>query len=295
MSFFLGIPPHPVYHEISFFTMSKHKSAKRALAADAVGAETKDKSAWVKQDGKLLIPLNIRNRYTLSQRQSVIFETAMSKESQVVMVDGFWGTGKSAIAVLAGLHMLNNKKCDGIVYVRNALESTSSGKVGLLPGSLEERMSPYNSVLYDKLEEFLTKPDIDRLKKDDRIECIPVSFLQGKTFTCKTVIIDEAASMSYDDLLLAVSRIGPHCKVFIIGDSTFQLTIGSRSGFKRFLDYFSDMESKENGVFVFELKEASDILRSGLIRFIMQKVGVVPRISPSSNRESDWRPLGVVP
>lgn len=208
--------------------------------------------------------------------------------SHLYVTDRFIVTHNTSLAVLTALKLLNEKKTDGIVYIRNALESTSSGKVGLLPGSLEERMAPYNVILFDKLREFIPKPDIDRLKKEERLECIPVSFLQGKTFTCKTVIIDEAASMSYDDLLLAVSRIGPHCKVFIIGDSTFQLTIGARSGFKRFLDYFNDVESKEHGVYVFELKEASDILRSGLIRFIMTKTGIIPR--STQNAGSDWAP-----
>lgn len=266
----------------------KKRLAKRAAEGKPLDAAGADKSPWVWQRDKLREPLNIREHYKWTARQSVILETAADKSSQVIVIDGYWGTGKSSLAVLAGLKLLNEKKTDGIVYIRNALESTSSGKVGLLPGPLEERMAPYNVILFDKLREFIPKPDIDRLKKEERIECIPVSFLQGKTFTCKTVIIDEAASMSYDDLLLAVSRIGPHCKVFIIGDSTFQLTIGSRSGFKRFLDYFNDAESKEHGVYVFELKEASDILRSGLIRFIMTKTGIIPRSAVSAG--TDWAP-----
>lgn len=274
--------------------MSHKRSAKRTLqSTENDGVVTKDNSPFVFQYEKLKTPVGIRQKYNLSERQSVILETSMDKSSKVIMIDGYWGTGKSSLAVLAGLKLLNEKKTDGIVYIRNPLESTSSGKVGLLPGSLEERMAPYNVILFDKLNEYLIKPDVDRLKNEGRIECIPIAFLQGKTFTCKTVIIDEAASMSYDDLLLAISRIGPHCKVFIIGDSTFQLTLGSRSGFRRFFDHFNDTESKENGIYTFELKEASDILRSGLIRFVMQKVGIVPRAAPIPVSNTDWQPSGI--
>lgn len=125
------------------------------------------------------------------------------------MIDGYWGTGKSSIAVLVGLELLNEKKTSGIVYIRNAIESTSSGKVGLLPGSLEERMAPYNAILFDKLKEYLPKPDIDRLKNEDRIECIPVAFLKVRPLHAKLSSLMGLASLSYEDLMLAITRIGP--------------------------------------------------------------------------------------
>ena len=291
---FLDALAHSMYYSnvLNNIIMSKkNRSAKRADKEKSESVQgSKDKSPYVHQDGKLSRPLDIRERYPLSEKLRVIHEVAMDKQSKVIMINGFWGTAKSSTAVLIALKLMNEKKTSGIVYIRNPLESTASGKVGLLPGSLEERMAPYNAILFDKLNEFLPKCDIDRLKNEGRLECIPVSFLQGKTFNCKTVIIDEAASMSYDDLLLAISRIGHYCKVFVIGDSTFQLTIGARSGFRRFFNYFDDNESKENGIYTFELKEEADIVRSGLIRFVMTKTGIIPHSSPTLT--SDWSPSG---
>lgn len=201
---------------------------------------------------------------------------ARNKQSKVIMIDGYWGTGKNLMATLASLQLINDKRFSGLVYIRNPLEATNTAKVGTLPGSLEERMESYNSILYDKLSELLPKSDVDMLKKDGRIECYPVGLIQGKTFTCKAVIVDEAASLSWDDLMLVISRMGEHSKLFIIGDSTFQLAIGAKSGFKRFFDTFCDDDSREHGVFCFELKERDDIRRSGLLRFIMEKTGIIP-------------------
>ena len=145
--------------------MSKKRPAKKASqVVKPVGAEPKDNSPFVFQYEKLKSPVNIRQRYALSPKQAVIMEVAADKQSKVIMIDGYWGTGKSSMAVLAGLQSLNDKKTDGIIYIRNSLEATSSGKVGLLPGSLEDRMAPYNAILYDKLNEFLPKSDVDRLK-----------------------------------------------------------------------------------------------------------------------------------
>ena len=216
------------------------------------------------------------------------------KEAQCIMVensshlyvtDDFILTHNTTVSVGVALELLNQKAVDGIIYIRNPLEATSSAKIGTLPGTLAEKMAPYNAILHDKLSEFLDKPDADRLIAESRIEFFPVGLIQGKTFSCKAIIIDEAASMSHDDLLLAVSRVGERCKVFVIGDSTFQLTLGQKSGFKRFFDAFNDEESMENGVFTFELKEEKDILRSGLLRFIMKKCGVLKTLNEDTSSE----------
>lgn len=260
---------------------SKRRRELARVAAEAATGESapkRDGSAYVHQDEKLRRPLDVKCRYRLTERQQVIVDTLMDKASKMVLIDGYWGTGKSLLAVLAGLQLMNEKKASGLVYLRSPLEASATAKVGTLPGSLDERMESYNAILFDKLGELLPKCDIDLLKKEERLECYPVGLIQGKTFAAKVVILDEAASCSWDDLLLVASRLGEHSKLIIIGDSTHQLTIGSKSGFKRFYDTFDDMESMENGVFAFELKQREDIRRSGLLRFVMEKAGVLKRV-----------------
>lgn len=259
--------------------MTKRKRRALALAeaasAEIGGESKKDTSPFVYQESKLKTPVAIRQRYTLNEKQSVILETAMDKGTKIVMIDGLWGTSKSYLSVLASLQLMNEKRISGLVYLRNPLEATSTAKVGTLPGSLEERMESYNAILFDKLGELIPKPDIDRLKKEGRIECHPVGLIQGKTFSCKAVIVDEAASLSYDDLMLVVSRLGERSILFIVGDSTHQLTIGAKSGFRRFFETFLDDESMEHGVYTFELRDKDDIVRSGILRWIMEKTGAV--------------------
>ncbi len=241
------------------------------------GQQAPDHSHFVYQDEKLRRPLSINCRYKLSEKQQAIIDTAMDKSCKMLMIDGYWGTGKSLLAVLAALQLMNQKKVSGIVYIRQPLEASATAKVGTLPGTLEERMESYNAILYDKLAELLPKADVDLLKKEGRLECYPIGLIQGKTFAAKAVILDEAASTTFDDLLLVASRMGEHSKLFVIGDSTFQLSLGAKSGFKRFYHIFDDTESMANGVFTFPLQEQSDIRRSGLVRFVMEKAGIIQR------------------
>lgn len=231
-----------------------------------------DHSLKVYQGEKIKEHLNIRERADYTDKQKIILETALDKNCKCLMIDGFWGSGKTHIAVLASLKLLNSKKVDQILYIRNPVESSSNSKIGFLQGDLQSKMSPYNQPLFDKVNEFLPRCQINELVCKEKLECIPISFLQGRSFSCKAIIVDEAASLSWEDLMLAVSRCGEFTKIFFIGDATHQLNQSVKSGFKRFFNCFSDQESKDNGVFTFELKEESDVVRSKFLRFIMNRV-----------------------
>jgi phosphate starvation-inducible PhoH-like protein len=206
----------------------------------------------------------------------VILDAALDKHTRGVFIDGFWGTSKTYLAVLASLRLLNAGRVSDIIFVRNPLEASTTGKVGLLPGSVDEKMAPYNAIFYDKLEEFLPRPDIDRLKKENRVSCMPLSFCRGLSWNCKAIIVDEAACMTWEDLILLMSRCGEFTRIFFLGDSQNQNEIGSKSGFARICQVFNDLESKENGVYTFELREQSDIVRSSFLQFVMRKVGILP-------------------
>jgi predicted ribonuclease YlaK len=268
--------------------MAKKNKRKKEDAGLEV-TESQDTSPVVFQREKLKTPVSINIRHKLNEKQKVILQTAMQNESRMIMIDGLWGTSKSWLAILASLQLLNAKKVDSIIYIRNPVESSTTGKVGFLPGGLEEKTAPYNAILFDKFEEFLDVHDVDRLKKDNRIECYPLGFLRGKSWNCKAIIVDEAASLSFDDLMLIASRCGERCKIFFVGDSINQNDIGSKSGFARFCDIFRDNESKDNGCFVFDLKEVEDIVRGGFLRFIMEKTGVIKKFDkvydPRDRRE----------
>ena len=231
-----------------------------------------DKSRFVPQREKLEWKMNIRERSDLTERQKVILEAAEQKNCRAVMIDGVWGSSKSFLAILASLKLLNAGKVDQILYCRLPVPATQHGKIGFLAGSVEEKMAPYNAVLYEKLEEFLPKPEVDKLIKENRIECINAGFVQGRSFACKAIIVDECASIDWATLLLLISRCGEFTRIFFIGDTANQVYLSQYSGFRRFFETFDDDDSKKNGVFCFELKQNSDIVRSGFLRWVMDKI-----------------------
>ena len=238
-----------------------------------------DTSPYVAQNKKLAFHLNIRERTDLTPKQKKILEVAAHKNTKCIFIDGYYGTAKSYGAVLASLKLLNEKKVDEIIFIRNPVESSTTGKIGFIPGTSEEKMAPYNAILFDKLEEMLPECEISKLQKDNRINCYPVGFVRGRSWNCKAIIVDEASSMTWDDLFLILSRCGEFTRIFFIGDSVNQNDIGSKSGFRKMFNMFNDQESADFGIHCFELQEYSDIVRSGLLRFVMIKTGLI--VDPS--------------
>ncbi len=202
----------------------------------------------------------------------------MDKQTKVIFIDGLWGTAKTCLSVYCSLELMSQKRVSDIIYIRNPVESSTTGKMGYLPGESGDKMLPYVAHFHEKLDEFLTKADINYLTNENRFTCLPVGFIRGRSWNCKAIIVDEAASLSKDDLLLIMSRMGEFSKMFIIGDSLNQNDIGSKTGFRDIFNIFhKDLESQENGIFTMEFKDEGDILRSRFLRFLMRKLHKVEK------------------
>ena len=164
---------------------------------------------------------------------------------------------------------MNEKKISDILYVRSIVESADV-KMGTLPGEADDKLSPYKRPLIDKLDELLPKESVQYLIKDNRIEGLPVGYLRGLNWNAKAVIGDEMQNCTKKELITLMTRTGEFSRVFLCGDPQ-QSDIGTRSGFRDIFNLFNDDDSKANGIYTFEFTE-DDILRSALVKFIVQKI-----------------------
>lgn len=230
--------------------------------------ENNDNSPIVKQRSKLKTPLTLFQR-PLNDKQQEFLKIALDKNTKMVFLSGPAGTSKTYMSLYAAIELLNLKKQSDIIYIRSAVESSEKG-LGYLPGEISEKLSPYLRPLYDKLDELLNKIDVDRLRKEDRVESIPVGFVRGANWNAKVIIVDEAQNMTFKELTTVITRIGEFSKMFICGDP-MQSDINGKSGLKQMIQIFNDMDSKQNGIYTFEFDE-EDIVRSQLVKFIIRKL-----------------------
>lgn len=228
----------------------------------------KDRSPVVHQRNKIEHYLTILHR-ELTEKQKRFIDLALDKKVKLLLVSGPAGSTKTYLSVLAALLLMNEKKVSDILYVRSIVESADV-KMGTLPGEADDKLSPYKRPLIDKLDELLPKEDIQYLIKDNRLEGLPIGYLRGLNWNAKAVIGDEMQNCTKKELITLMTRTGEFSKVFLCGDPQ-QSDINGRSGFQSIFNLFNDDESKENGIYTFEFTE-DDILRSALVKFIVQKI-----------------------
>ena len=227
-----------------------------------------DNSPIIPQRSKLKSVLKIYQR-ELTDKQKQFLALAADKTAKVIFVSGPAGTSKTFLAVYHALNMINEKRVSDLVYIRSAVEC-SDAKLGFLPGEADEKMTPYIQPLLDKLTEMLPKGDIDILLKEERVTGVPVGFLRGLNWNAKAIIADEAQNMTFKELFTLITRTGEFSKVFILGDPE-QSDINGKSGFIKMIGHFDDEESRANGIHVVRFNE-DDIVRSGLVQFIIKKI-----------------------
>jgi phosphate starvation-inducible PhoH-like protein len=234
--------------------------------------QSSKKKGEVQQQPEILPQLTysfrIHRKFKLTEKQNKFLSAAKDKSSRIIMVDGLWGTGKTSMALYYALEAIQSGEYDGIIYIRNPIESSNVARIGFLKGTKEEKMEPYGAPGYSLLYEFLDMQTTDFAKRYFEVEA--VGFIRGLNWDKKIVIVDEAENLSKEDMLLVMSRIKNNSKVIFVGDS-FQKDIRN-SGFEHMMELFSEEEDKEHGIYTFEFKSPEDIVRSDILRYIMTKV-----------------------
>jgi phosphate starvation-inducible PhoH-like protein len=233
---------------------------------------TKKKVKQNVADGEILKQMEysfqINRKFKLTSKQSCFLEAAKSQQSKILMIDGLWGTGKTAIAIYYALESIKSGCYKSMLYIRNPVEASSVSKMGYLKGDKSEKMAPYVMPGYDLLYEFLGMQTADFTQ--NYFESEAVSFIRGLNWDSKVIIVDEAENLSKEDILLVMSRIKNTSKLIFVGDN-FQKDIRN-SGYREIFDLFSEKEDKENGIYTFEFKDVDDIVRSDILRYIMGKL-----------------------
>jgi len=253
--------------------MAKSKRLGRAAASgppkDAQSTAPVDRSTKVYQRDKIDYDLNIHTRSDLTEKQRQFIDLVMDRGTKLVFVEGPAGTSKTFLAVYCGLLLLQKHAVSDILYVRSIAESASKS-LGSLPGEAEAKMAPFLMPLYDKLDELLPRPQVDRLTKEQRIVGMPVNFLRGSSFNAKFIIADESQNFDMKELTTLVTRLGQFSKMIVAGDKE-QSDINGRSGFTKFCDLFNDETSRIQGIHYFAFTK-DDIVRSGILKYIVERL-----------------------
>jgi len=153
-----------------------------------------------------------------SAEQRVALDLLLDPEIGIVSLGGRAGTGKSALALCAGLEAVLERRLHKRVVVFRPLYAVGGQELGYLPGSENEKMAPWAQAVFDTLGALVSSEVMDEVMDRGMLEVLPLTHIRGRSLHDSFVIVDEAQSLERNVLLTVLSRIGSGSRVVLTHD-----------------------------------------------------------------------------
>lgn len=153
-----------------------------------------------------------------SAEQRIALDLLLDEEVGIVSLGGRAGTGKSALALCAGLEQTLERRKHRSIMVFRPLYAVGGQELGYLPGSEGEKMSPWAQAVFDTLGAVTSREVIEEVVSRGMLEVLPLTHIRGRSLHDAFVIVDEAQSLERNVLLTVLSRIGRGSKVVLTHD-----------------------------------------------------------------------------
>jgi len=189
---------------------------------------------------------------------------AAIRENDIVIGIGPAGTGKTYLAVAAGVEALSRKRVRRLVLARPAVEAGE--RLGFLPGDLQAKVDPYLRPLYDALEDMMPPERVQKYIETRIIEIAPLAYMRGRTLADAFIILDEAQNVTGAQMKMFLTRMGVNSKAVVIGDKT-QIDLSSRE--ESGLIHVERVLPGIEGI-AFHYLEDRDVVRHRLVRDIIR-------------------------
>ncbi|WTW95321.1 PhoH family protein [Streptomycetaceae bacterium NBC_01309] len=179
----------------------------------ALGRVTPDKQVRLVRGDREVFGLHGR-----SAEQRIALDLLLDPEIGIVSLGGRAGTGKSALAMCAGLEAVLERRQHRKVMVFRPLYAVGGQELGYLPGTENEKMSPWAQAVFDTLSAVTTADVIEEVVGRGMLEVLPLTHIRGRSLHDAFVIVDEAQSLERNVLLTVLSRVGSNSRVVLTHD-----------------------------------------------------------------------------
>ena len=153
-----------------------------------------------------------------SAEQRVALDLLLDPDIGIISLGGRAGTGKSALALCAGLEAVLERRQHRKVVVFRPIYAVGGQELGYLPGSEAEKMSPWGQAVFDTLGALTTTEVVEEIVDRGMLEVLPLTHIRGRSLHDAFVIVDEAQSLERNVLLTVLSRIGQGSRVVLTHD-----------------------------------------------------------------------------
>jgi PhoH-like ATPase len=173
-----------------------------------------------------------------SAEQRIALDILADPSVGIVSLGGNAGTGKSVLALAAGLDAVQEKRTHKRILVFRPLFAVGGQDLGFLPGDKDEKMGPWAAAVFDALESIAGPEVVEEVLARDLLEVLPLTHIRGRSLTDTFVIIDEAQNLERPVLLTALSRLGEGSRVVLTHDVAQRdnLRVGRHDGVASVID-----------------------------------------------------------
>ncbi|MFI6367009.1 PhoH family protein [Nocardia sp. NPDC050630] len=153
-----------------------------------------------------------------SAEQRIALDLLLDESVGIISLGGRAGTGKSALALTAGLEAVLERRTQRKVVVFRPLYAVGGQDLGYLPGSESEKMGPWAQAVFDTLDGLASREVMEEVLSRDMLEVLPLTHIRGRSLHDSFVIVDEAQSLERNVLLTVLSRLGTGSRVVLTHD-----------------------------------------------------------------------------
>jgi phosphate starvation-inducible PhoH-like protein len=205
-----------------------------------------------------------------SLNQEKYVHLLLSEKYPIVYSVGPAGTGKTMLAVLAGIKAYKEGTVEKIILTRPAV-GVEDEQHGFLPGDLNSKMEPWTKPLMDVITEYYSPKEVVRMLEEQIIEICPLAYMRGRNFKNSWIIFDEAQNCTINQMKMILTRLGDGSKIVVTGDlqqmdRQFKLNNGLS-------DVLERITSSKNSFFGYTEFSSKDVQRSLAVKEVLNLYG----------------------
>jgi phosphate starvation-inducible protein PhoH and related proteins len=244
--------------------LSKRRTNSRHLAAVETN-NTLSFNQYVQQRKTVhLIPKSLNQEHYI--------ELLTNQTKHIVFATGPAGTGKTMLAMLAGIKAYKEGQVSKLILTRPAV-GVDDERHGFLPGNINAKMEPWTKPLFDVIQEYYSPREVARMLEEQVIEISPLAFMRGRTFKGSWVVADEMQNATPGQIKMLLTRLGEGSKIVVTGDTRQADRSDSDNGL---LDFKGLVERYQQSKYVAGVEfERKDIARHPAVKEILDIYGEI--------------------
>ena len=242
--------------------LSKRRTNSRHLAAVETN-NTLSFNQYVQQRKTVhLIPKSLNQEHYI--------ELLTNQTKHIVFATGPAGTGKTMLAMLAGIKAFKEGQVSKLILTRPAV-GVDDERHGFLPGNINAKMEPWTKPLFDVIQEYYSPREVARMLEEQVIEISPLAFMRGRTFKGSWVVADEMQNATPGQIKMLLTRLGEGSKIVVTGDTRQADRCDKDNGL---LDFKGLVEAYQQSKYVAGVEfQSKDIARHPAVKEVLNIYG----------------------